>query len=153
MPSPRATHRYAAYAPCAISPHGVVSAAGFAVPPSQGGLVSVYGINFSGDSIMSAGAFPLPLALGGASVLVNETQLPILGISPWQITAQLPQETPAQSSNFQVSFADGVITPPEVGVIVTAALALFVSEIQRGGTTIYQAAAFHASPRFPQGPT
>ena len=140
---------HAAYAPRAISPRGVVSAAGFGVPPSQGGLVSVYGINFGGDSIMSAGAFPLPLALGGAAVLVNGTQLPMLGVSPWQITAQLPQETPTQSSNFQVSFADGVITPPEVGGIVTAAPALFVSQIQRGGTTIYQAAAFHAGTAIP----
>jgi uncharacterized protein (TIGR03437 family) len=140
---------HAAYAPRAISPHGVVSAAGFAVPPSQGGLVSVYGINFSGDSIMSAAAFPLPLALGGASVLVNGAQLPMLGVSPWQITAQLPQETPAQSSNFQVSFADGMMTPPEVGGIVTAAPALFVSQIQRGGTTIYQAAVFHPGTAIP----
>ena len=109
----------------------------------------MYGINFGGDSIMSAGAFPLPLALGGASVLVNGTQLPMLSVSPWQITAQLPQETPTQSSNFQASFADGVITPPEVGGIVTAAPALFVSQIQRGGTTIYQAAAFHAGTAIP----
>jgi uncharacterized protein (TIGR03437 family) len=140
---------HAVYAPRAISPRGVVSAAGLGLSPSPGGLVSVYGINLSGDSITSAGRFPLPLTLGDASVLINGTQVPMLSVSPWQITAQLPQELPAQGSNFQASFADGVITPPEVAGIVTAAPALFVSQLQRGGVTVYQAAAFHAGTAIP----
>jgi uncharacterized protein (TIGR03437 family) len=140
---------HALYAPRAISPRGVVSAAGLGLSPSPGGLVSVYGINFSGDSITSADRFPLPLTLGGASVLIDGTQVPMLGVSTWQINAQLPQELPAQGSKFQASFADGAITPPEVAGIVTAAPALFVIQLQRGGVTVYQAAAFHAGTAIP----
>lgn len=138
------TALHAVYAPRAISPSGVVSTAGFGLSPSPGGLLSVYGINLNGDSITSAGGFPLPPILGGASVLINGTQLPMLSVSPWQMNAQLPQETPAQSASFQVLFADGAITPPEAAGIVTAAPALFVGQEQRIGVTVYQAAAFHA---------
>jgi uncharacterized protein (TIGR03437 family) len=134
---------HAIHAPRAISPRGVVSAAGFSLAPSLGGLVSVYGINLSGDSITNAVGFPLPTGLGGASVLVNGRQLPMLSVSPWQIVAQVPPEFAAPSSNFQVSYP-GLVTPPEAAEIATASPALFASQVQSSGATIYQAAAFHA---------
>lgn len=134
----------AVYAPRAISPRGVTSAAGSGLPPSPGGLISVYGINFSGDSLTQAPGFPLPQILGGASVILDGTKLPLLNVSPWQITAQLPPETPVRSSNFQASFADGAMTPPETIGIAAAAPALFITPPQPGGTIFSQAAAFHA---------
>jgi uncharacterized protein (TIGR03437 family) len=82
-------------------------------------------------------------------VLLNGTRLPMLAISPWQINAQLPQETPVQSSSFQVSFADAAVTPPEVAGIVNAAPALFVSQVRSNGAIVYQAAAFHAGTAIP----
>jgi uncharacterized protein (TIGR03437 family) len=131
------TDLHALYAPRAISPHGVVAAAGFGVPPSPGSLVSIYGINFSGDSITGASVFPLQPILGGASVLVDAKPVPMLSVSPWQINVELPQETPVKSANFQVSFNDGIVTPAEVIVVDPTGPAVFVTETQ-------QAAVLHA---------
>ena len=136
---------HAVYAPRAISPRGVVSAAGFAMPPSSGGLVSVYGLNFSGDSVINATGFPLPIALTGTSLFANGKALPLLNISPWQITAQVPQETAAaQSVKFQAAFIDQTTTPIETADIAAASPAIFASQIQHDGASFYQAAAFHA---------
>ncbi len=131
------TDLHALHAPRAISPHGVVAAAGFGVPPSPGSLVSVYGINFSGDSITGAAGFPLQPTLGGASVLVDAKAVPMLSVSPWQINVELPQETPVKSANFQVSFDDGIATPAEVIAVDATGPAVFVTETQ-------QAAVLHA---------
>ncbi len=139
----------ARYAPRAISPGGVVSAAGMRLAPSPGSLIAVYGINLAGDAMTTAGGFPLPDALAGASVLANGTKLPMLSVSPWQVNAQLPQETTAQTANFQVAFQDGTVTPAEPALIEAAAPDLFVSQIQEGDITLYPAAAFHAGTRIP----
>ena len=131
------TDLHAIHAPRAISPHGVVAAAGFGVLPSPGSLVSVYGINFSGDSITGAAGFPLLPTLAGASVLVDAKAVPMLSVSPWQINVELPQETPVKSANFQVSFDDGIATPAEVIAVDATGPAVFVTETQ-------QAAVLHA---------
>jgi WD40-like Beta Propeller Repeat len=132
---------HAIYAPRAISPRGVVAAAGFLVPPSPGSLVSVYGINFTGDSITGAAGFPLPPTLGGASVLADAKALPMLSVSPWQINFELPQETPVKSANFQASFDNGIVTPAEIVTVETTGPAVFVSGAQ-------QAAVLHGALRF-----
>ncbi len=131
------TALHAVYAPRAISARGVVAAAGFGVPASPGALVSVYGINFSGDSITGAAGFPLPTALAGASVLVDAKAVPVLSVSPWQINVELPQETPVKGTNFQASFDNGFVTPPEVAPVETTAPAVFVTDTR-------QAAVLHA---------
>lgn len=138
------TNLQAVYAPRAISPRGVVSAAGQGLAPSPGGLVTAYGINFTSDTVASAGEFPLPRVVSGASLLMAGTPLAMLSVSPWQINAQLPQQTPAQNTGFQASFTDGTVTPSESTDIVAAAPDLFVTEIARGEKTVLQAAAFHA---------
>jgi uncharacterized protein (TIGR03437 family) len=143
------TNLTARYAPHAVSPGGVVSAAGMRLAPSPGSLIAVYGINLAGDAMTAAAGFPLPETLAGASVLANGTKLPMLSVSPWQINAQFPQETTAQSANFQVAFQDGTVTPAEPAVIEAAAPDLFVNQIQRGDITLYQAAAFHAGTTIP----
>lgn len=131
------TGLHAVYAPRAISPRGVVAAAGFGVPPSPGALLSVYGINFSSDSITGAAGFPLPPALAGVSVLVDAKPVPMLSVSPWQINVQLPQETPVKSANFQASFDNGFVTPAEIAAVEATGPAVFVTETQ-------QAAVLHA---------
>lgn len=139
----------AVYAPRAISPRGVVSAAGLGLPPSPGGLVTVYGINLAGDAITTARSFPLPNQLANVSVLWKGAPLPLLSVSPWQVNAQLPQDATAASADFQIGFADGARTPPESAGIASAAPDLFVTQVESGGTTIYQAAAFHAGTAIP----
>jgi len=131
------TGLHAVYAPRAISPRGVVAAAGFGVPPSPGALVSVYGINFSGDSITGASVFPLRITLGGATVSWDGKVSPMLSVSPWQINVQLPQETPVGSANFQILFDNGFITPAEVVAVEATGPAVFLTDTQ-------QAAVLHA---------
>jgi uncharacterized protein (TIGR03437 family) len=134
----------AIYAPRAVSPDGVVSAAGAGLPPSPGGIFSVYGINFANDAMTEAAGFPVQDVLAGASVTVNGSKVPILSVSPWQINALLPQETPAQSGDFQVSFVGGAVTPVQTANVVTSAPDLFLRRLQSDQNGLIQAAAFHA---------
>ena len=142
------TDLHPVYAPRTIAPRGVVSAASN-VAPSPGGLISVYGINFTPDSLTGAEAFPLPDTLADVSLFVNGSKLPLLAVSPWQINAQLPQETSPQQAGFQVAFDDASTTPTATAGIVPAAPALFSTPTQRGDVTIFQAAAFHAGTTIP----
>ena len=125
------------YAPRAISPGGVVSAAGLGVSPSPGSLVSVYGINFTADTLANVPSFPLPETLAGASVVINGSKSPLLSVSPWQINAQVPRETPAGRVDFRVEFIEGTMTPSQSTAVVAAAPALFVNQMN-------QTAAYHA---------
>lgn len=138
---------HAAYAPRAIGAGGVVSAAGASLPPSPGGIFTVYGINLADDSITSASRFPLPDLLAGASVLVNGSAVPLLSVSTWQIDAQLPPETPAKSVDFELTFADGSRTPVQTVDVAAAAPDVFLIELEQN--SILQAAAFHAGTGIP----
>ncbi len=129
---------HAVYAPRAISPRGVVSAAGAGGAPSPGGIFSVYGINFTGDSVDTATIFPLPSSLEGVSVRANGRALPLLSASPWQINAQLPQETALTNISFDVRFSDGTSTPVELRAVAGSVPDFFL--MPPGN----QAAAFHA---------
>ncbi len=124
------------YAPRAISPSGVVSAAGLAVPPSPGSLVSVYGINFTADTLATAASFPLPDTLAGASLIVNGSKTPLLSVSPWQINAQVPRETPVGDVDFRVDFTEGTMTPSQSATVVTSAPALFLNAVLHAGTAV-----------------
>ena len=129
----------AVYAPRAISARGVVSAAGPTDPPSPGGLFSIYGINFTGDAIAAAAAFPLPISLSGISVRADGSALPLLSVSPWQINAQLPQERAPGNILFYVGFADGTFTQAETRMAANSAPGIVV--FPSGD----QAAAFHST--------
>jgi uncharacterized protein (TIGR03437 family) len=87
--------------------------------------------------------------VAGASLLMTGMPLPMLSVSPWQINAQLPQQAPVQTTGFQATFADGTATQLEPAGIVTVAPDLFVTEIDRSGNTVFQAAAFHARTAIP----
>ena len=144
------TNLHPIFAPRAISPAGVTSAAYGAALPSSGSLVSIYGINFLPlDGLLSAVAFPLPKVLAGISVAANGIQLPLVSVSPWQINAQLPQNMPAMTTSFQVSGTDGSTTPPVVTPVVRNGPALFTYPSGAAGSPFDQAAAFHAGTATP----
>jgi len=67
----------------------VVNAADQTVPVAPGGLITVYGANFS---LVNAATreVPLPTALGESCLTVNGVALPMLLVSPTQVNAQLP---------------------------------------------------------------
>ena len=96
-----ATNQQAAYAPRTINPSGVQGAV-------AGSLVSIYGTNFIGDALITAGALPLPKTLGGVSAEINGAAAPLLGVSSWQINAQIPPDVPpSTTTTFDAAFSDG----------------------------------------------
>lgn len=126
------------YAPRAIGPGGVASAASGAVPPAAGSLISIYGLNFVVvDTLSSAAAFPLPKTLADLSVAANGITIPLVTVSPWQINAELPQDMRALPTMFQISFSDGSTTQQVTTSVAKTAPAMFTSPTG-------QAAAFHA---------
>jgi uncharacterized protein (TIGR03437 family) len=86
-----------------ISPGGIVNAAGFQAPVAPGSVISIFGTNLSSASA-GATAIPLPTTLGGASLRVNGTiAVPLFYVSPGQINAQLPFETPVGPATLSVN--------------------------------------------------
>jgi len=67
----------------------VVNAADMTLPVAPGGLISVFGSQFSPVN-MATKEVPLPTALGESCLTVNGVALPMLFVSPGQINAQLP---------------------------------------------------------------
>ena len=132
------------FSPAGLNNRGVTGVAG-SEPPSPGSLVSVFGLNFSNDEVLTAQALPLPPILGNLSLLVNGRSVPLSSIMPWQINAQLPQDTPAGTANFQVRLSDGTATNTVTAEVQASAPAVFayLSAGSESGTEYWQAAAFH----------
>jgi uncharacterized protein (TIGR03437 family) len=75
-----------------LNPLGIVNAGSFAPatnPVAPGEIIAIFGSGLSG-STASAQTLPLPTNLGGASVTVNGTKIPLYYVSPTQITAMVP---------------------------------------------------------------
>ena len=123
-----------------IAPAGILNGVGqtpsAAVAP--GSIISIFGQSLA--SVVQVGPVnPLPQSIGGTTVMINDSILPLLFVSPQQINAQLPS-----------NLADGTYTleiqntqqPPISGTFTVArnAPGLFFSTI---GSTAY-AMAFHA---------
>jgi uncharacterized protein (TIGR03437 family) len=75
----------------------IVNAADLTKPVAPGGLVSLFGTNFSPVN-MATSQIPLPTALAQSCMSVNGTLLPLLFASPTQINAQLPFNASGNSS-------------------------------------------------------
>lgn len=133
------------YAPVSVNSGGVAGVAG-TEPPSPGSLISVYGLNFSNDELLFGSAFPLPPSLGGLSLLVNGQPVPLSSVTPWQINALLPQETPVGNTAFQVSVA-GVDANTVTAQLQATGAAVFA--FSEPGTSYWQAAAFHPGTTIP----
>ena len=134
----------AIYAPVSVNTGGIEGIAGWEAP-SPGSFISVYGLNFSGDQLSTAGSFPLPATLANVSLLVNGQAVPVQAVTPWQINAQLPQSTPAGNATFQV-VANSVSSNIVTGQIQATAASVFAYPVPgvEQGTVYFQAAAFHA---------
>lgn len=99
-----------------ISSGGIVSAASFALLPSDvsapGALVSIFGSNMASD-VAEAKTLPLPTQLGNTQVLVNGIAAPLFFVSPLQINAQVPFEVQPGSTVNVVVRVSGQDSPPE----------------------------------------
>ena len=68
---------------------GARNAGDYSIDLAPGSYVAIFGTGLS-TSTASAASLPLPTALGGASVQVGTSSIPLLFVSSGQINAQLP---------------------------------------------------------------
>lgn len=79
-----------ASSPPAANTNGVVDAACYQSPVSEGQLVSIFGHDLTPGGDYLAPGFPLPTMLSTVQVIVAGVQIPIVYAGPQQINAQLP---------------------------------------------------------------
>jgi uncharacterized protein (TIGR03437 family) len=105
---------------------GVTNAASYkAGEAAPGAMISIFGDDLA-TVVRQAGALPLPAALGGTSVTVNGVAAPLYYVSPSQVNAQVPFETPAGTAQVQVS-RGGTVSPVRQLAIAAASPGLFVA--------------------------
>ena len=113
---------------------GILNSASFLPSIAPGTLITIFGSNLAA-ALAQAPATPLPVSLGGSSVTINGTAIPLLFVSPEQINAQVPYETKVGTAklvvtsngvsspavNFEVAATGpGVFTPPQDSTHVLA---------------------------------
>jgi uncharacterized protein (TIGR03437 family) len=128
------------YGPQTLLPNGISSFSGLSAP-SAGSLVRIAGWNFLDDAAEFADGVPLPTSFVGISVEVNGQPIPLLAMTPSQITAQLPFTIPAGATDFAVNFGGGQQLTATAQV--KAAAPEVLQYVQPFFTSIY-AMAFHA---------
>ena len=86
---------------------------------APGSIVSLYGSGLA-QMTQPAGSFPLPFELGGASVDINNTAVPLIFASAGQINAQVPFGTPLGGATISVNVAGNAVG---IGTFVAQAAA------------------------------
>jgi uncharacterized protein (TIGR03437 family) len=81
----------------AVNAGGVVDGAAYRALVAPGGIVSVFGSNFSGGTA-GASAIPLPTLLGGLSLTMGGKMMPLFYVSSSQLNSQVPWELSGQTS-------------------------------------------------------
>jgi uncharacterized protein (TIGR03437 family) len=114
-----------------INTGGIVSSAfSGTATGAPGGLMSIYGANFTG-ALVQAVQFPLPTSLGNVTMAVGNFYAPIYFVSPGQINFQIPFSTPNGNNSVQVLQGTNRIVANLT--IVTASPALFSTNQQGSG--------------------
>jgi uncharacterized protein (TIGR03437 family) len=111
-----------------ITASAVVNAASSLPSVAPGALVAIYGSNLS-ETVAYAEGTPLPVSLGGVTVLVNNVPAPLLFVSPSQINTQLPFELRPGSASLVVQ-SGGISGAPlsfEVKPIAPGVLTVLLS--------------------------
>jgi uncharacterized protein (TIGR03437 family) len=96
----------------------ITNAADGGTDVAPGGLISIWGSNLS-SSTAQAGQVPQPRGLGDACIYANSLAMPLFFVSPNQINAQLPFNTPA-SASISLSNSSGQSNTFTFGVQPTA---------------------------------
>jgi uncharacterized protein (TIGR03437 family) len=89
---------------------GLISAAGGHGLVAPGSLIALYGADMSAATCIAPSA-PWALALGGASIVINDRPIPLYFASPGQINAQLPSNLAAGPATARVA-AGGALSDP-----------------------------------------
>lgn len=90
-----------------VADGGVVNGASFAAGPvAPGSLIAIYGSDLA-MTTQVVSATPLPTALAGATIKINDTSAPVFFASPGQINVQVPYETQPGPATLTVAGACG----------------------------------------------
>jgi uncharacterized protein (TIGR03437 family) len=121
----------------------VANAASFAIGMAPGALATVVGVNLTGGSPASASGYPWPTTLGGVSVLLDQTPLPLLYVSDRQINFYIPQDAPLGAATLTVVTPPVTpsVTPSGAQAGVTVNTAVQIAPVQPG---IFDGAVLHA---------
>jgi uncharacterized protein (TIGR03437 family) len=92
---------------------------------SPGGLVTLSGTGFTGQSPQSATTYPLPTKLAGVAVKVNGSPVPLLFTSASQINFQCPLLPQGADLEIAVAAESGGALPPVHSTMLAAAPDLF----------------------------
>ncbi|HUO31834.1 MAG TPA: choice-of-anchor tandem repeat GloVer-containing protein [Bryobacteraceae bacterium] len=107
-----------------ISIGAVTNGASFAANRiSPGAIATIFGTSLA-TSTASSSSLPLPKTLGGASVTVNGTAVPLFYASPTQINFQVPYETAVGTASVIVS-AGGASSGPFSTSVTAASPGIF----------------------------
>jgi len=90
----------------AVGEGGIVNGASFTTPVAPGSIVSIFGSSLAGTTALAADV-PLPATLGGVSVEVNGTAIPLFFVTPGQINAQLPYDLEGDTASLSIVTAGG----------------------------------------------
>ena len=86
--------------------NAVTNGASFEAWISPGSLISIWGLELSPGTVAAA-TVPLPTRLEDVSVAVGDLEAPLHFVSPHQINAQLPFETPLGDVTLSVTNSAG----------------------------------------------
>jgi uncharacterized protein (TIGR03437 family) len=116
-----------------INQDGIVNAASFAAlaPVAPGSLVSVFGSRLS-QSPATATDVPLPLSLGGATIILGGKQAPLLFTTDGQVNAVVPYGIPVNSAQQAVAARGSTISVPQPVTLAPAAPGVFTSDGRQG---------------------
>ncbi|HXB74072.1 MAG TPA: hypothetical protein VNY05_37885 [Candidatus Acidoferrales bacterium] len=113
----------------------VVNGASFAGGMAPGALQTVTGVNLAGGRTLAAPAYPWPVSLGGVSVLLNQTPLPLLYVSDTQINFYVPQDTAPGAAALTVVTPSAAQTAANVNVNVVQP-GIFNGAVLHAGTAV-----------------
>ena len=122
--------------PPLLAQGAVVNGASFAAgaPVAPGSIVSIFGSNFAGTSA-GASSTPLPTALLTTSATIDARPIPLYYVSPTQINAQVPFETPTGTATLAVT-VNGALSPAVTFPVAATAPGIFLYNRLRGDATI-----------------
>lgn len=99
-----------------IASGGIANAASYQTQVAPGSIFAIFGADLA-NTAGAAFNVPLPADIGSARVLVNGIEAPLFYVSPVQINAQLPFETPLGTAQVEVRTAGWISAAEPVNVI------------------------------------
>ena len=114
---------YAGAAEAAVTVAAVTDAASFGPRVAPGSLATIFGSNLAGSQASASGT-PLSTSLGGTTVTINGTAVPLVYVSPTQIDFQVPHGLAAGQQSLIVT-SGGTASSAFTFTVLSQAPAIF----------------------------